>query len=419
MEYYSCATVTFTIVNDFGRPEGLPDTIQISREHDYLPGRVTHETARRSGNQYSISYSPPAPWSGLYGEIPFWADVLDDATNYQPATSGEYMLLILPPPADYYWGGDQEVFADIAISGDLYYTAESLQPFRDIWYSIDWDLDITQQHIVDAWYYQLLEAYYNLVPIPGDYSKIEEYLEMIPEDLSLYTDESVKALEKIKESIPWDLPHEDQYIINQYANDLYEAIQQLKYKPADYSALNELLKKVPGDLSLYTEESVKALENVKSSIDWELLIIDQKTVDEYTVKLQEAISNLKFKPADYTKVKAALNKIPSDLSIYTDESVKLLEEAKAAINWDKLINEQSVVDGYAQAIETAIQNLKTKQIQPPQPEAFNPNQPAPKGKASAETGDPTSIALWLFLFSNSALVAGVSLKRRHSSSDMK
>ena len=67
-----------------------------------------------------------------------------------------------------------------------------------------------------------------------------------------------------------------------------------------------------------------------------MLIIDQKTVDEYTVKLQEALSNLKFKPADYTKVKAALNKIPSDLSIYTDESVKLLEEAKAAINWDKL-----------------------------------------------------------------------------------
>ena len=265
----------------------------------------------------------------------------------------------------------------------------------------------------------IIGSYWNLVPKPGDYSEIEKYLEMIPEDLSLYTDESVKALEKIKESIPWDLPPEDQYIINQYADDLYEAIQQLKYKPADYSALNELLKKVPGDLSLYTEESVKALENVKSSIDWKLLIIDQKTVDEYTVKLQEALSNLKFKPADYTKVKAALNKIPSDLSIYTDESVKLLEEAKAAISWDKLINEQSVVDGYAQAIETAIQNLKKKQIQPPQPEASDPNQPAPKGKASAETSDPTSIALWLFLFSNSALVAGVSLKRRHSSSDMK
>lgn len=419
MEYYSFAKITFTIVNDFDRPEGLPDTIQISREHDYVPGRVTHETARRSGSQYSISYYAPVPWSGLYGEIPFWADVLDDATNYQPATSGEYMLLILPPPADYYWGGDQEVFFHIAAAGDLYYTAESLQPFLDIWYSIDWDLDITQQHIVDAWYDQLLEAYYNLVPKPGDYSEIEKYLEMIPEDLSLYTDESVKALEKIKESIPWDLPPEDQYIINQYADDLYEAIQQLKYKPADYSALNELLKKVPGDLSLYTEESVKALENVKSSIDWELLIIDQKTVDEYTVKLQEALSNLKFKPADYTKVKAALNKIPSDLSIYTDESVKFLEEAKAAINWDKLINEQSVVDGYAQAIETAIQNLKTKQIQPPQPEAFNPNQPAPKGKASAETGDPTSIALWLLLFSNSALVTGGTLKRHRSSSDIK
>lgn len=44
----------------------------------------------------------------------------------------------------------------------------------------------------------------------------------------------------------------------------------LSYESADYEAVKEALKKVPEDTSIYTEESVKALEQAIQNIDWDL-----------------------------------------------------------------------------------------------------------------------------------------------------
>lgn len=67
-----------------------------------------------------------------------------------------------------------------------------------------------------------------------------------------------------------------------------------------------------------------------------------------------------FYAADYSAVEAAKAKIPADTSIYTEESVKAVTDAVAAVVTGKFADEQDVVNGYAEAIETAISNLKLK-----------------------------------------------------------
>lgn len=64
--------------------------------------------------------------------------------------------------------------------------------------------------------------------------------------------------------------------------------------------------------------------------------------------------------ADYTAVDTAIEKIPTDLSQYTDESVAKVNEAKTAVVRNLLRNEQATVDEYATAIENAIKALEYK-----------------------------------------------------------
>ena len=69
---------------------------------------------------------------------------------------------------------------------------------------------------------------------------------------------------------------------------------------------------------------------------------------------------MKLKEADYWDVNSALDKIPGDLTVYTSESVAELRQAQQAIYWNKRITEQDTVDGYAEAIYAAIDNLVRK-----------------------------------------------------------
>ena len=62
--------------------------------------------------------------------------------------------------------------------------------------------------------------------------------------------------------------------------------------------------------------------------------------------------------ADYTAVEAALAKVPTDLSIYTDETAQALTDAVDAVEEGKKIDEQAEVDAMAKAIEDAIAALK-------------------------------------------------------------
>ena len=134
---------------------------------------------------------------------------------------------------------------------------------------------------------------------------------------------------------------------------------------ANKSALEEAIKSAEDmDVSQYTEESVdalnKAIEAGKAVISNETAT--QEDVDNAVKAIKDTIYGLKYPPADYTAVDTALEKVPDDLSIYTDERAKSVSAAVEAVDRTKDITEQEIVDGYAKAIEDAVAALKLKPL---------------------------------------------------------
>ena len=121
-------------------------------------------------------------------------------------------------------------------------------------------------------------------------------------------------------------------------------------------------------------EAVKALDkdNYAANDAWKTLeaklaaaekVSADKDATTYDVKLalanlKDALGDIQLLGADYSKVDAAIAKVPADLSIYTEESVAALNEALNAVNRDLDITKQSEVDKMAAAIKKAIANLK-------------------------------------------------------------
>ena len=130
---------------------------------------------------------------------------------------------------------------------------------------------------------------------------------------------------------------------------------------ADYTKVDEAIanaKKI--DANLYSNYSI--VEDTINAVDHAKSKQEQVTVDSYADAINKAISELKYKDADYTKVNEVKAKVPSDLSVYTDETVKTLKDALALVEEGKNITEQTTVDGYADAINKAIEGLVKKNI---------------------------------------------------------
>ena len=147
--------------------------------------------------------------------------------------------------------------------------------------------------------------------------------------------------------------------------------------PADYSKIDELLKSVPQDLSLYTSDSVSRLNQAIDSIDRSYNAAQQKLVDAMANTLESAINNLKLRPADYSKIDSLLKNVPQDLSLYTSDSVSRLNQAIDSIDRSYNAAQQKLVDAMANTLESAINNLKLRPVLPdtstPSPETKVPN----------------------------------------------
>lgn len=161
-------------------------------------------------------------------------------------------------------------------------------------------------------------------------------------------------------------------------------------KPADYTKVDEALARVPKDLSLYTDETVKAVEDAVAAVKRDLTVSQQEQVDKMAADVNAAVDALTMRDADYTKVDAALKTVPKDLSLYTDESAKAVEDAVAAVKRGYKVDKQDDVDKMAADIEAAVKALVKKPATSPD---TKPEQ-KPAGKPSAglpATGDPAML----------------------------
>lgn len=142
--------------------------------------------------------------------------------------------------------------------------------------------------------------------------------------------------------------------------EIREAIANLKDRAQGLEVYRDsIVLKTPED---YTEE---AYAEYKAAYDALMALDAEETTMEMFENAKSAFeaADAKMIPqkADYSKVEAAKAKIPADLSVYTDSSVKALKDVLAAIDYDLYRSKQKEVDAYADAIEGAIGNLVLKQ----------------------------------------------------------
>ena len=296
------------------------------------------------------------------------------------------------------------------------YTEETVNALQEALDAVEEGKNITEQETVDGYAKAINEAINSLVIKDANYKKVNEAKAKVPNDLNIYTEETVNALQEALDAVEEGKNITEQETVDGYANAINEAISKLVLKDADYKKVNEAKAKVPSNLNIYTEETVNALQEALDAVEEGKNITEQTEVDAMAKAIYEAISKLVLKDANYKKVNEAKAKVPSNLTIYTKETVNSLQEALDAVKEGKKITEQETVDGYAKAIYEAISKLVLKDATSTKQEAVTPtvrvettNKETVKAENKKEvkkvkTGDSTNSVLYLGLFSFSLLI---------------
>ncbi len=107
---------------------------------------------------------------------------------------------------------------------------------------------------------------------------------------------------------------------------------------ADYSKVNEVLSKVPEDLSIYTAESRLNLENAVNAVAWNLNISDQSQVDAMAKAIEEAVAALELMPVDVSMVETVIQMTCGEsrkLTVVCDEKVTFESSDTSVATVDK------------------------------------------------------------------------------------
>ena len=174
------------------------------------------------------------------------------------------------------------------------------------------------------------------------------------------------------------------------------------------------------NLSYYKETAdiEKALKEAREVYDSPA---SQDAINQAYETLDKAIKALEYKDADYSAVEKAKEKVPADLSIYTEESVKALNDALAGVEEGKNITEQEEVDAMAKAIENAINGLVKKDTGKPEDpskpaDPTTPTDPDSNKPETPSTSDTTNIIVYigaLIIAAISMVLAMFRRKRAH------
>lgn len=195
-------------------------------------------------------------------------------------------------------------------------------------------------------------------------TSLDSLLLTVPTDLTIYTDDTVNNLNGILTEInAFDRDNAttlDQFKINEFVTELKDALNNLQIKLADYSELTRLLDGLTSNMTIYTQETVSALNDVIDSIDYDKNITEQNIVNQYVSDLKKALNNLVLKRADYSKIDKLINSV--DLSKYTEESVTKFNNFISSIDRNISILNQEKVDAYIDELNSAINCLITKPI---------------------------------------------------------
>ena len=219
------------------------------------------------------------------------------------------------------------------------------------------DKNITKQSEVDAMAKAIEDAITALVYKDADYTKVDEAIAKV-NALKKDNYKDFSGVEAAVNAVKRDKNVTEQSEVDAMAKAIEDAITALVYKDADYAEVDAAIAKAKAlnkdnykDFS-GVDDAVKAVVRGKN-------ITEQSEVDKMEKAIEDAIAALQYKGADYTKVDAAIGKANAlNKNNYKDFSG--VEAAVNAVDRDKNVTEQSEVDAMAKAIDDAISVLQYK-----------------------------------------------------------
>ena len=245
------------------------------------------------------------------------------------------------------------------------YTAESWAYLRDTVNSVDYTLDVTKQGIVDGYAVSIQNAMDALQDAPADYT--EWYVqaaryenEYLP-NASLFEELSWKRATAAYNSIELDLTWQFQQDVDDYTENLKTMLDNIKYKSADYSLVDEAVAKYEAlTESWYTPASYKAVDDAVNAVVRGYDIRRQADVTAMATAINDALGKLVEASANYDKVDTAIEYVDNQLKEknYTAESWANLQNVIASVDWTLNARYQDTVDGYADAINAAVAALE-------------------------------------------------------------
>lgn len=177
---------------------------------------------------------------------------------------------------------------------------------------------------------------------------------------NIYSDETLTELDAAVSAVNLNAENLSQAQVDEWENAINSAISNLKYKPADYYAVETAQKRAENlNRSLYTAESLTLLDSALNSVEENLDITNQSKVNSIARAINEAIDNLEYLPADYSKVETAISESSKyDRRLYSQAALAVLDQSISAVEYGLNITEQAKVDGFAEQINNAISALE-------------------------------------------------------------
>ena len=237
--------------------------------------------------------------------------------------------------------------------------------------------------------------------LPADYTKVDAAIAKA-NTLNKDNYKDFSAVEAAVNAVVRDKNITEQSKVDAMAKAIEDAIAALQYKDADYTKVDAAIAKA----NALNKDNYKDFTGVEAAVNAVIRgkkITEQTEVNAMAKAIEDAIAALQYKDADYTEVDAAIAKANAlNKNDYKDFSG--VEAAVNAVVRGKKITEQSEVDKMAKAIEDAIAALEKK------PASTKPG----TSDKSPQTGDTSSLALWIALLftSGGAAIATTVVSRK-------
>ncbi|OLF49069.1 hypothetical protein BU200_09345 [Streptococcus acidominimus] len=131
---------------------------------------------------------------------------------------------------------------------------------------------------------------------PADYRQLIEEINSLPDDLTIYTTESLTTLREVLEGLVWNLPRNKQTQVDNYLRQLREAHNALQLLPETIveTIPFETIRRINPELPLGQERIIQQGVNGKRTIVTQITLVDGKEVrtvlsDTITLPMQEQI----------------------------------------------------------------------------------------------------------------------------------